>query len=273
MKKKYLTRFFAKLHWLYWFIIQGKTSVKETFEDMYRNDFGETFRAIYRTHFGDEYAEEINPCGFSTRSDIENIKQSLNLESGGRVLDLACGEGGNGLTIARDLKAELDGMDLSETAIEKAKQRMAEFDMTGHARFVVGDARSLPFDDHVFDASMCVDSLYMIPDKQTVLGEVKRVMQPERPFVILTWEVHRPFAVSDYRPLLDQCGFRVTEYREVPGWFERQRATYQGMLDNKDALIREMGAATASVWINAAKTELPKLDKMRRVFIVAETKQ
>ena len=270
MKKKYFTRIFASL---YWFVIQGRTSVKATFEDMYRNDFGETFRGIYRTHFGDEYAEEINPCGFSTRSDLTHIKQSFHLEPGGRILDLACGEGGNGLVIARDLQAELDGMDLSETAIARANQRIAEFRMTGRTRFVAGDARSLPFDDHIFDASMCVDSLYMIPDKQAVLGEVKRVTKPERPFVILTWEMHRPFAVSDYRPLLDQCGFDVVTYDEVPGWYERQRATYQGMLDNKAALIREMGAATASVWINAAKTELPKLDKMRRVFIVANTRQ
>ena len=270
MKKKYLTRFFYNL---YWFVVQGKTSVKATFEDMYRNDFGETFRQIYRTHFGNEYAEEINPCGFSTRSDIENIKQSLDLKPGQRMLDLACGEGGNGLAIARALDVELDGMDLSETAIARAKTRIEEFGRTDRARFVAGDARELPYQDHIFDASVCVDSLYMIPDKQAVLNEVKRVTKEGRPFVILTWEVHNAFGVPDYRPLLERCGFGVAKYEEVPGWFERQRNTYQGMLDNKEALIREMGAETAAVWINAAKTELPKLDKMKRVFIVAETKK
>lgn len=269
MKKKYLTRF---LYNFYWFFVQGKTSIKATFENMYRNDFGETFRGIYRTHFGDEYAEEINPCGFSTRSDIENIKRSLDLKPGERMLDLACGEGGNGLAIARELGVELDGMDLSETAIEKAKKRIDEFGMTGRARFVAGDARDLPYDDHVFDASVCVDSLYMIPDKQAVINEVKRVTKGGRPFVILTWEVHHAFGIPDYRPLLERCGFGIVKYEEVPGWFERQQNTYQGMLDNKEALIREMGSETASVWINAAKTELPKLDKMKRVFIVARKK-
>jgi len=269
--KRYIARFFSGL---YWFLIQGRTSMKQSFEDVYGiNDVGPTFRGIYRDVFGDEYAEEIDHCGFTTKTDLASIVQAVGLSPDERLADFACGRGGNGLYVARTLNAELRGLDLSEAAIQIATRRISEFEMEGRAVFQAGDIRALPFKDREFDAAMCVDSLYMIPDKQAVLREVARVLKPGKPFVILTWEFDIPFAVKDYRPILDECGFDVQEYREIDGWLERQRGIFEKILANKDALVREMGKRAAAVWINVSKTELPKIEKMRRVFIVATTKE
>jgi ubiquinone/menaquinone biosynthesis C-methylase UbiE len=269
-KKKRLARFLGSI---YWFFIQGRTTMKQSFEDIYGcQNLGPTFRKIYQDAFGAEHSEEADPCGFSTRSDLENIKRCLNIAPDGLLADIACGQGGNGLTIARDLKVRLKGLDLSENAIETAKRRIDHFNMQDRAEFVSGDMRELPYADAEFDAAMCVDTLYMVPDKASALQEVRRVLKPGRRFVVLTWEVRAPLAVKDYRPLMTENGFDVLEYDEVPGWYERQKAVFESILAQKATLIKEMGDKTAALWINCANTELPKLDKMRRVFMVGQSR-
>ena len=268
--KNYLARFLLNLHWLF---IQGRPNLKQSFEDVYAETSNNTtFRNIYRDVFGPEFAEESDPCGFTTKTDIENIKHHLDLKPGEKLVDIACGRGGNGLVVARDLKTQLVGIDLSTKAIEAAKLRIEHFGMQGHAEFLAGDMRELPFADAEFDAALCVDTLYMVPDKRSGLQQVRRVLKPGRPFVIITWEMDIPFAVKNYRPLLESCGFGVEYYETIEGWYQRQKGIYQRILANQKTLISEMGKMTAAFWINGAKTELPKLDKMRRVFIVANTK-
>jgi hypothetical protein len=71
---------------------------------------------------------------------------------------------------------------------------------------------------------------------------------------------------------LNNNGFENTCYEEISGWYERQKGIFEGFLKHQKALIQEMGYRTAMFWINGAKTELPKLEKMRRVFIAANTK-
>lgn len=270
-KQRRLARFFGNV---YWYLIQGRTSLKQSFEDVYaKEDNGPTFRKIYQDTFGDEYAEEADPCGFTTKSDLANIKQRLGLKPGEELLDVACGRGGNGLLVARDLQANVTGLDLSESAIEICKSRIDKFGMQGRAQFLAGDMRSLPFADNQFDAGLCVDTLYMVPDKRAALREVARVLKPGKNFIVLTWEMNIPLAVKDYRPLLEECGFETVSYEEIPGWYERQRGIFEGFLKHQKAMIKEMGPKAAAFWINGAKTELPKVDKMRRVFFVAKVKE
>jgi len=265
--KRHLARFFSNL---YWFLIQGRTGLKESFEDVYSVEhYGPTFRQIYADTFGDEYAEEVDACGFTTKTDLENLKDRLELKQDELLGDLACGRGGNGLYIARELGVRLKGLDLSEKAVATAQKRIDSFGMQHRAEFVSGDIRELPYKNDEFDAALCVDTLYMVPDKRAALHEIARIVKPNRVFAVLTWEMHIPFAVKDYRPLFEECGFKVDSYDEIPGWYERQKGIFEGFLKHRNTLIEEMGAKTAAVWINCAKTELPKLDKMRRVFIVA----
>jgi ubiquinone/menaquinone biosynthesis C-methylase UbiE len=267
---RYLARFFGNLYWL---LIQGRGTLKKSFEDVYANeDNGPTFREIYRSVFGDEYAEEADPCGFTTKSDLERIKKLVDLQPGDALADIACGRGGNGLLIARDLGLNLTGLDLSDSAIRIANRRIPDFNMQGKATFLAGDMRNLPLPDTAFDAAVCVDTLYMVPDKQAALHEIRRILRPGRPFVVLTWEMNIPLAVKDYRPLLEECGFQVTSYEEVPGWYERQKGIFENILANQAALIQEMGKRTAAFWINGANTELPKINKMRRVMFSANKK-
>ena len=218
MITRYFSRAFYNLHWLF---VQGRPSLKQSFEDVYEETAdSSTFKNIYRNVFGSEYAEEADTCGFTTKSDIENSKRHIGLAPDEKLADIACGRGGNGLTVARDLKTRLVGLDLSEKAIQSAKGRIDDFGMQGRAEFFAGDMRNIPFADNEFDAALCVDTLYMVPDKRSAVEQIHRILKPNRTFVVITWEMNVPFAVKDFRPLLKSCGFSIlTVYR----FFRSQR--------------------------------------------------
>lgn len=85
-----------------------------------------------------------------------------------KILDLGCGTG-NWL---KRCSGSLHGIDVSSEAIEAAKMVLP------HARFVVGSAESLPYDDAVFDK---IISNVAIPymDIRRVFGEAARVLKDD----------------------------------------------------------------------------------------------
>ena len=264
-------RFFGAV---FWRLHQG-VDMKSTFENLYAcRQSTKTFEEINKKVFGDVYAGDlVDPCGFSTLEDLQALFDRGGLpeaeRSDKRIIDLACGRGGAGLWLAKKTGATLEGYDLSEIAIEGAKSRVAKYGMEGRAKFAAADIREIPAESNAFDLATCVDSLFIVPDKLSVLSETRRVLKPNALFECITWEVNRAFATPDYRPLLEKARLSVEYYEEVPGWRDRQRGMHEELLARREQLIGEMGKKAASVWLNCAKYELRHLDQMRRVFFVA----
>lgn len=259
---------------IFWRLHQG-TDMKNTFENLYACRRGtKTFEEINRKVFGDLYAgDTVDPCGFSTLADLHSLYDYSGLRENGssdkKIIDLACGRGGAGLWLAQKTGAELFGLDLSETAVEDAAKRIPDFGLTGRARFQAADIRRIPAESDTYDYAMCIDSLFIIPDKDAVLSEIRRVLKPGGLFSCFTWEVKRVCAVHDYRPLLTKAKFSIERYEEVSGWRDRQRRMHEELLNHRGQLIGEMGEKAASVWFHCAEYELAHLDEMRRVFFVA----
>jgi ubiquinone/menaquinone biosynthesis C-methylase UbiE len=244
--------------------------MKGIFNDVYKGQpQSSTFRNIFREVFGDEYPEEADPCGLSTMTDLRNIVKYIGVGKGQSFVDLGCGRGGAGLWVARETGAHLTGVDISNVAIEEAKQRISDFGLDGQAEFRVGDFARTGLKEAGFDGAMSVDALYLVPDKTGSVYETVRILRPGARFVCTTWDVDLPSMIRDHRPLLQQAGFEVERYDVTPDWERRQRAVHESILAHKQELIQEMGEDSAKFWIVGAQTELPRLSHMKRILIVA----
>ncbi|MDQ3678394.1 MAG: class I SAM-dependent methyltransferase [Actinomycetota bacterium] len=81
----------------------------------------------------------------------------------GKVLDLGCGVGHSFHLLA---PRETVGFDADPRALEGQDRET-----------VVGDMRTLPFEDSEFQAVLSIQSIEHVPDPERVLGQVRRVME------------------------------------------------------------------------------------------------
>lgn len=95
----------------------------------------------------------------------------------GRVLDVACGLGGQ-LALLRDAGWQGWGLDASPPLAAYCNERF------GDAPIVVATADALPFRDGAFDRVVCQGSLDHFPDPQAFMRDVARVLKPDGRAVI-----------------------------------------------------------------------------------------
>jgi ubiquinone/menaquinone biosynthesis C-methylase UbiE len=115
------------------------------------------------------------------RAHCADLVDRANIQPGHRVLDLGCGPGISAFgMLDRVPEAEIVGLDLSRTMLFLAEQWRKSEPNGSRVEFVRADASRLPFDDHSFDAVTGHSFLYLLPDADAVLREVKRVLRPGR---------------------------------------------------------------------------------------------
>jgi SAM-dependent methyltransferase len=95
-----------------------------------------------------------------------------------RVLEVGGGQGFFAERLARELGADVVGIDVSERMVELQRSRGIEAQ--------VGDVQSLPFPDASFDAVSAQYMLYHVPDLTRGLSELARVLRPGGRLVAIT---------------------------------------------------------------------------------------
>jgi SAM-dependent methyltransferase len=109
---------------------------------------------------------------FGGDDEVTQMQSALREVHPRRVLDAGCGEGWIASTIAAP---EVVCIDQSGAAVEATRARGLD------AR--VADIEALPFADGEFDAVMCNNVLYHVPDRQRALAELARVLRSGGRFV------------------------------------------------------------------------------------------
>jgi ubiquinone/menaquinone biosynthesis C-methylase UbiE len=99
--------------------------------------------------------------------------------AGQRVLDLGCGTGVATRALARRVGPDGDvtGVDPTPAFVTRA-EALAREDGSENVRFEVGDGRNLRFPDGDFDAAVAITVLSHLPDREQVMAELVRVVQP-----------------------------------------------------------------------------------------------
>jgi len=133
--------------------------------------------------------------------------------SGGRALDLGSGTGILAMELAKAFPAfEFVGLDLSEAAVQVARDQAAESEVAARVSFEQGDAEDMPFDDGSFDLVVSSNTLHLLNDPIRMFDEVQRVLSPTGRFIIsdfrrswwgaLTQHIRAAYTPQEIRDLL-----------------------------------------------------------------------
>jgi SAM-dependent methyltransferase len=178
---------------------------------------------------------EVDPSNLVPLSGLREIARALRLPPDGEFVDFACGRGGPGMWIARELGAELVGIDFSAEAIAQASERRALFDLAERATFAVGalDDTGLPAGSA--DGVICIDAFQFGADGVAVASEMRRVLRPAGTVVLTCWE---PIDASDdalperLRSLdlvasLAGAGFTSIDRQDRSDWYDIERQLWE----------------------------------------------
>ena len=106
------------------------------------------------------------------------LLDSVGLQPGERLADVACGVGTTSLFAAQEYGALVDGVDLSASNVALATGAADAAGIRDRARFHHGDAEALPLGDGGWDVIVCECALCTFPDKPTAIAEMTRVLRP-----------------------------------------------------------------------------------------------
>lgn len=182
---------------------------------------------------------------------LGEVVAALDLKPTDVLLDLACGRGGYGLAIVREIGTRLIGVDFSAVAIAQARRRAEEFGLTGHAEFRVGEMTDTGLAPSSVDALLCVDSIHFADPMSAALRECRRVLKPGGRVAITAWqlvdstdeELRRRMRHRDLAVELKAAGFAQVSVIEKPAWRAAERAMWlevAGMCVGDDPALRTM---------------------------------
>ena len=129
-------------------------------------------------------AGDFGEIAKSIETGAEEFVTRLDLGPGMKVLDVACGTGNLAIPAAH-AGADVTGIDIAPNLIEQAQARAADERL--EARFDVGDAEALPYDDETFDVVMTMFGAMFAPRPDVTAAELIRVCKPGGVIAMANW--------------------------------------------------------------------------------------
>src|SRR6187402_2418740 len=108
--------------------------------------------------------------------------QRMGIGTGDRVLEVGIGTGINAALYPRD--CAVTGIDLSDSMLEKARERVARNGIT-NVRLLEMDAADIKFADNSFDIVYAPYLISVVPDPVAVVREMCRVCRPGGRIILL----------------------------------------------------------------------------------------
>ena len=161
---------------------------------------------------------------------MNTLKQALGGIAGGRVLDVASGEGEFIKTLVGNLKGyvEIIGIDIAEYT-----KAAGSIFCAGNVRFVQMDAGRLGFGDECFDTVSTSSSLHHLENIPQCVGEMKRVLRSGGHLIIR--ETHRDIEAEPQRTDM-YIHHWVAEVDTALGFIHNRTFARQELLDLAEGL-------------------------------------
>lgn len=147
------------------------------------------------------------------------------------ILDLATGTADLAIALAKhNPQAHVIGMDISERMLDIGKAKIKRQNLENQIELRIGDAATLPFDDHCFDAVTVAFGVRNFEQLDKGLSEIHRVLRPGGQAIILEFSMPERFPVKQlyrfyFKRVLPRIGKRVSKdsnaYTYLPQSVER----------------------------------------------------
>lgn len=140
--------------------------------DYFFNKFSDTYdNSAFDQSLGAKWLSNI---------EIDFILGSCKIKEGDKILDIGVGTGRNAdLLLKRG--AIVEGMDISEGMMEKARRKLNEEKIN----FIIADAgKEVPFHSDSFDYVVCIRVLKYIPNWKYTIKEISRVLKKDGIFLL-----------------------------------------------------------------------------------------
>lgn len=129
-------------------------------------------------------AGDFGEIAKSIAEGAEEFVGRLDLKPGMRVLDVATGTGNLAIPAAKT-GAVVTGVDIAPNLIEQATTRAEAEGVT--AKFEVGDAEAMPYEDASFDVVMTMFGAMFAPRPDVTASELKRVCRSGGSIAMANW--------------------------------------------------------------------------------------
>src|SRR5215475_4456221 len=162
--------------------------------------------------------EFVEQESFMRAGDIRRLAHHARIGPGVSVLDICCGVAGPGRLITAELGCRYLGVDYSVSSLTIARHLAGDLACS----FVRSHVPPLP--DGRFDVVLLLETMLAFPDKQALLAEIVRVLEPNGRFAF-TLEEGRPLSPREQELMPDADTVRLVELADLT------------------ALLREVGLA------------------------------
>lgn len=125
--------------------------------------------------YSDKIVPRLVTCACGTKPVLKQ-REKVVPEACGHVLEIGMGAGHNLPYYRTEQIERVVGIDPCSTSWALAQPRAATFGVP--LEFIEGSAELMPFPDEEFDTVIMTYSLCTIPDAQTALQEMRRVLKP-----------------------------------------------------------------------------------------------
>ena len=150
----------------------AKVDLYNTYYDQFAADAQVAVRA-------ETYGEDIGQSSWMTADELRHFIDLLKIDQSTNVLEVGSGSGGPALFLTRETGCKLTGVDVNQFGIKNASDLARERGLSDRAAFKQIDAsKPLPFDDGSFEVVFSNDVMCHVPERQNVLNEWHRVLNP-----------------------------------------------------------------------------------------------
>ena len=203
--------------------------------------------------------DSFHPGGLAL---TQELGEALELKASDAVLDVASGQGTSAHFLAAAFKCRVTGVDLSEKNLDIARARSIQENPQELVTFVKGDAESLPFPDHTFDAVISECAFCTFPSKEIAAREKFRILKPGGWMGLTDMAVDQKQLPEEMKGLLFHAACiadarTVEEYHEILG---EAGFTKLSAVDCREALREMLASIKQRIFMAELAVGLKKLD-------------